>query len=166
MMPKAEAMGELHTALRSASITYGLVPSVPFSVLVVLPSSLQDSFADFETWWYNWLHTQRSNFSAWASTCSGQHTGNFDILVSELINATSSMDNSLPRGLQLVQTSQGQGPRSLRRAARPVKAIRRGPKLVEWCLRPHQRGKIKGAHSGYGTQLLFVLSWLVLLALL
>lgn len=59
MMPKAEAMGELHTALRSASITYGLVPSVPFSVLAVLPSSLQDSFADFETRWYNWLRTQR-----------------------------------------------------------------------------------------------------------
>lgn len=59
MMTKAGAMGELHTALRSASITYSLVPSVPCSVLAVLPSSLQDDFADLETRWYNWWQTQR-----------------------------------------------------------------------------------------------------------
>ncbi|KAH8757183.1 hypothetical protein F5883DRAFT_568298 [Diaporthe sp. PMI_573] len=59
MMPRAEAVGELQTALESASITYGLVPSVPCSVLAVLPSSLQDHFADFETRWYNWWQTQR-----------------------------------------------------------------------------------------------------------
>ena len=59
MMPRAEAVGELHTALESASITYGLVPSVPCSVLAVLPSSLQYDFADFETRWYNWWQTQR-----------------------------------------------------------------------------------------------------------
>lgn len=59
MMPRAEAVGELHTALESASITYGLVPSVPCSVLAVLPSSLQDDFADLETRWYNWWQTQR-----------------------------------------------------------------------------------------------------------
>lgn len=55
----AEAVGELHTALESASITYGLVPSVPCSVLAVLPSSLQDDFEDLETQWYDWWQTQR-----------------------------------------------------------------------------------------------------------
>lgn len=59
MMPSADGVGELHTALSSASITYGLAPSVPCSVLAVLPSSLQDDFADFETRWYNWWQTQR-----------------------------------------------------------------------------------------------------------
>lgn len=59
MMPRAEPVGELHTAMESASITYGLPPSVPCSVLAVLPSSLQDDFADFETRWYNWWQTQR-----------------------------------------------------------------------------------------------------------
>lgn len=64
MMTKAGPVGELHTALRSTSITYSLVPSVPCSVLAVLPSSLQDDFADLETRWYNWWQTQRcvSNF--------------------------------------------------------------------------------------------------------
>lgn len=59
MMPRAEPVGELHTAMESASITYSLPPSVPCSVLAVLPSSLQDDFADFETRWYNWWQTQR-----------------------------------------------------------------------------------------------------------
>lgn len=59
MMTKAGPVGELYTALRSASITYSLVPSVPCSVLAVLPSSLQDDFADLETRWYNWWQTQR-----------------------------------------------------------------------------------------------------------
>lgn len=59
LIPKAEAVGELHTALDSASITYGVVPSVPCSVLAVLPSSLQDDFADLETRWYDWWQTQR-----------------------------------------------------------------------------------------------------------
>lgn len=58
-MLRAEAVGELHTALESASITYGLIPSVPCSVLAVLPSSLQDDFADLETRWYDWWQTQR-----------------------------------------------------------------------------------------------------------
>lgn len=59
MMTRAGAVGELYTALRSASITYSLVPSVPCSVLAVLPSSLQDDFADLETRWYNWWQTER-----------------------------------------------------------------------------------------------------------
>lgn len=59
MVLEQEAVGELGTAMRSASITYSIVPSVPCSVLAVLPSSLQDDFAEFETRWYNWWQPQR-----------------------------------------------------------------------------------------------------------